>query len=122
MLMAADGRLHPCQDKAQLIHQLELLVMSPDQACNPVFENSNEELVIPAKTCIICDAMAVVNELVVFKSVIKTCKDLCKEFVQAIERKARGYKCLYVVFDDYSVQSSLKDATRKRRTGGKATR
>ena len=42
------------------------------------------------------------------------------KFVQAIDRKSQGYMCTYVVFDDYSIQSSLKDATRKLRTKGKS--
>ena len=67
---------------------------------------------IPSQTCILFDAMAVVQELVVFESVINNCNDLAKLFVQAIDKKSQRYMCTYVVFDDYSVQSSLKDATR----------
>ena len=75
---------------------------------------------IPSQACILFDAMAVVQELVVFKSVIKNGNDLAKLFVQAIDKKSQRYMCTYVVFGDYSVQSSLKDATRKLRSKGKS--
>ena len=152
-LMTGDGRLHPCQDKAQLMHQLENLVVSKgpvsssisvnpnaletdNTATNPISEergtsdSHNIEAIplfdeskmpnVPPQTCILFDAMAVVQELVVFKSVIKNCNDLAKQFVKAIDRKSHGYICTYVIFDDYSVESSLKDATRKLRTKGKS--
>ena len=63
--------------------------------------------------------MAIVNEQVVFKDVIKNCNDLSEHLVRAVDRKAYGYTSAYIIFDHYSLKSSLKDTTRKRHTGGK---
>ena len=64
--------------------------------------------------------MAVVNEQVVFKDAIKNCKGLAAHVMCAVHRKSYSYTGAYVVFDDYSVESSLKETTRKCRTGGKS--
>ncbi len=63
--------------------------------------------------------MAVVQEMVVYKSQIKTCRDLLDCFVRSIDSKSVGYIDAYVVFDNYSINNSLKDRTRDRRTAGK---
>ena len=65
--------------------------------------------------------MAIVQEQAVFKESIKTCKDLATHVVHAIHIKSRAYASTYVVFDNYSVPSSLKDSTRKRRTKGRSS-
>ena len=57
--------------------------------------------------------MAVVNEQVLFKYVIKNSKDLADHVVCAVQRKSYNYTGVHVVFDDYSVESSLKETTRK---------
>ena len=36
-----------------------------------------------------------------------------------VQRKSHGHTGAYVVFDDYIVESTLKETTRKCRTGGK---
>ena len=64
--------------------------------------------------------MAVVNEQVVFKDAITNCKDLADHIVCAVQRKSYSYTGAYVVSDNYSVESSLKETTRKCRTGGKS--
>jgi hypothetical protein len=146
MLMTADGKLHPCLDKAQLIHKMtnQLQLDDPvtdqsdqleadDSDSHPPNQqpeqlepdgpitNQEPELVIPTDTCIIFDGMAVVQEQVVFKDAIKNCEDLANHVVHAINRKSHGYASTYVVFDNYSVVSSLKDSTRKRHTKGKSS-
>ena len=63
--------------------------------------------------------MVVVNEQVVFKDAIKNCKDLADHIVCDVQRKSYSYTGAYIVFDDYSVESSLKETTRKC-TGGKS--
>ena len=70
-------------------------------------------------TSIIIDGTAVVQEMVVYKSQIKTCRDLLDCFVRRIDSKSVGYIDAYVVFDNYSINDSLKDRTRERRTAGK---
>ena len=59
MLITADGRLHPCCDKAQLIHKLESQIKD-----DPGLDQSTHthDLVIPDDTCLVFDGMAVVNE------------------------------------------------------------
>ena len=62
MLMTPDGKLHPGLDKSKLIHGLEDLANNmqddtPDDS-NPSTEDIHEN------TCIVFDAMAVVQELV----------------------------------------------------------
>ena len=54
------------------------------------------------------------------QDVIKNCKDLADHVVCALQRKSYSYTGAYVVSDDYSVESSLKETTRKCRTGGKS--
>ena len=63
--------------------------------------------------------MALVQEMVVYKSQIKTCKDLLDCFVRSIDSKSVGYVDAYVVFDNYSISNSLKDRTREGRTAGR---
>ena len=58
--------------------------------------------------------MAVVNEQAVFKGLIRNCEALAEHFVNAIVRKAYGYKHSDVIFDNYDVVSSLKENTRNR--------
>ena len=62
---------------------------------------------------VLFDGMAVVNEQVIFKDAIKNCKDLADHVVCAVQRKSYSYTGAYAVFDDYSVESSLKETTRK---------
>ena len=50
---------------------------------------------------------------------IKTCKDLLDCFVRSIDSKSVGYVDAYVVFDNYSINNSLKDRTRDRHTAGR---
>ena len=64
--------------------------------------------------------MVIVQELVVFKTQIKTCKDLLLRFVNFIDHKLKSYRIGYIVFVNYSVETSLKYATRKRCTDGKS--
>ena len=52
---------------------------------------------VPEPTCLLLDAMAVVNEQAAFKGNINNCKDLANHLVHAIDSKSRGYVCSYVV-------------------------
>ena len=126
MLMTPEGKLHPCCDKAQLIHKLTDLVKvnmieehpSEAGADEPVRHQVNQASSISSlhETCVLYDGMAIVQEQAVFKANIKTCKDLATHGVDAINIKSHSYASTYVVFDNYSVPSSLKASTRKRRT------
>ncbi len=59
--------------------------------------------------------------LIAFKENIKTCYDLAHSIAKTIEYQTKGYAIGYVIFDVYSVNNSIKDATRKRRTAGKSS-
>ena len=118
MLMNADGTLHPCTDKSQLLHELLAQVNVDDDYTS---DNNDENAFNFENVSLVLDGMVIVNELVVFRSAIKTCEDLAKYFVQAIDNKSRKYESTCLVFDNYKVQFSMKEQTRKRRTGGKAS-
>ena len=110
-LMKPDGSLLPSNNKSILIHELEHMAAT---------SQTGEELTNQRSlTSIIIDGMAVVQEMVVYKSQIKTCRDLLDCFVRSIDSKSVGYIDAYVVFDNYSINNSLKDRTRERRTAGK---
>ena len=62
-----------------------------------------------------------VQEQAVFMVNTKTCKDLATHVVDTINIKSHSYASTYVVFDNYSVPSSLKASTRKRHTKGRSS-
>ena len=121
MLMTADGKLHPCEDKSQVLHILQALVPDvPNSTANKQPEHSTHRQV-PDNTVLIVDEMAEVNELIIFKKALKNCKNLRDNFVRAVANKSNGYTCVYVIFDNYNVESCMNDATRRRRTKGKSS-
>ena len=110
-LMKPDDSLLPSNNKYILTHELEHTA---------AISQTGEELINQRSLAsIIIDGMAVVQEMVVYKSQIKTCKDLLDCFVRSIDSKSVGYIDAYVVFDNYSINSSLKDRTRECRTAGR---
>ena len=98
--MLPDGKLRPCEDNPQLGLDLEGLTG------NWVLVHPEEAVTDETQTVIIFDGMAVVLELYFFKDKIKTCINLADEFIKLIENKMRKYSRSYVIFDDYSVQTS----------------
>ena len=66
----------------------------------------------------VVDRMAVVQELMAVKQ-FKNCKALSDAYVSLIHAKAHCYQIVRVVFDNYSVEGSLKETTRERRRVGK---
>ena len=70
--------------------------------------------------CLLFDGMAIVNELSAQKANVHSCKELAESFVHMIELKSSRYREAYIIFDDYSVENSLKDYTRQLHTAGKA--
>ena len=109
--MKLDGSVHPTEDKSKVIAIIEKLPTDvPDAAPIP-----NHYI----NTCLIIDAMAVVQELMSVKPLVN-CKSLSDAFVSNIDSKARRYDLTRVIFDNYSVDGSLKEATRERRRGTKS--
>ena len=111
VLMKLDGSVHPTVDKSKVIALIEKLSTDvPDAA--PIPDHYTN-------TCLIIDAMAVVQELMSVKPLVN-CKSLSDAFVSIIDSKARRYDLTRVIFDNYSVDGSLKEATRERRRGTKS--
>ena len=129
--MTGDGKLHPCYDKAKLIHQLENQVEVVDGADDTAHDLDNDRMALPSTQrpdttvpehiCLLLDTMTVVNEQAGFKGNINNCKDLTNHLVCATDSKFHEYVCSYVVSDNFNVTSSLNDNTKKRRTGGKSS-
>ena len=97
--MTADGRLHPCKDKHQLMNELEGLHQSWELSYPTNLENLNNCALVIA-------AMVVVQKQVVNKADIKYCRDLGKYFVHSMNRISKSYKISYIIFDDYSVKAT----------------
>ena len=110
-LMTPDGSLLPSTNKSILIHELESMVAESATFQTGTIQHSS--------TSIIIDGMALVQEMVVYKSQIKTCKDLLDCFVRSVDGKSVGYVDTYILFDNYSINNSLKDRTRQLRTAGR---
>ena len=111
-LMKPDGSQLPSNKKSILTHELEHMAAT-SQTGEELTGNQH------SLTSIIIDGMAVVQEMVVYKSQIKTCKDRLDCSVRSIDSKSVGYIDAYVAFDNYSINNSLKDRTRGRRMAGK---
>ena len=77
--MKPDVSLLPSNNKSILIHELEHMAAT---------SQTGEELTNQRSlTSIIIDGMAVVQDMVVYKSQIKTCRDLLDCFVRSIDSK-----------------------------------
>ena len=70
------------------------------------------------KKVTVIDGMAVVQGM--GKPVwVQTCAEWADHFIATLENKVKDYNEVHLVFDRYDVTTSLKEATRKRRQGGK---
>ena len=118
-LMKPDGRIHPTVDKSKIITVLENLPakLSDNSSSEPPLEEHGHHT-DTGQMCLIVDGMAVVQELMAVKQ-FENCKALSDAYVSLIDAKARKYHVVRVVFDNYSIEGSLKEATRERRRGGK---
>ena len=113
-LMKADGSLLPTTGKSIVIALLEELV--PQNLTYQLNENGND---VFSKKCRVIDVMAVVQEISAVRN-FESCKELGAAIVKLINFKARGYDVTRVIFDNYSVENPMKDATRERRRGSKS--
>ena len=112
--MKPDDSLLPSTNKSILIHELESIV-----AESAMFQIGDKLTTQHSLTRIIIDGMALVQEMVVYISRIKNCKDLLDCFVRSIDYKSVGYIDPYAVFDNYSIHNLLKDRTSQIRTAGR---
>ncbi|KAJ8394728.1 hypothetical protein AAFF_G00043280 [Aldrovandia affinis] len=67
---------------------------------------------------IVIDGMAVVQGMRK-PPWIKTCAQWADHFTATLDSKIKEYSEIHLVFDRYDLPSSLKEATRERRQGGK---
>jgi len=62
----------------------------------------------------VVDGMVVVQQLAA-TATVTTCRDIADQFIAIVDRRTEHYSSLHVVFDIYTVITSLKDATRDKR-------
>ena len=112
-LFSSDGSMHHCPKKSDLMKILEAKEGSNRAAPQHQQNLSNMKVAI-------VDGMAEVQAIDKPKS-IKTCKDLGDHFAACTKSKFGTCDEMHVIFNDYSVKSSLKTATRSKRPGGLAS-
>ena len=112
--MKADGSLLPTTGKSVVIALLDELV--PQNLMCQLNENGNE---VFSKKCLVIDGMAVVQDISAVRN-FQSYNELGAAIVKLINFKSRGYDVTRVIFDNYSVENSMKDATRERRRGSKS--
>lgn len=110
-LFAADGSMHHCSEKSQLMAILEKQV-------DMTMINTSAENIVETDRVAIVDAMVIVQSLDKPKSV-KTCKDLSDHFCTKVTQMFDRYETVHLIFDRYDVERSLKTETRSVRLGGK---
>ena len=113
-LFALDGSLLPSTDKSNLMHILEDMADKDGSDSTP-FIPVHQQSVTSENTSII-DGMAIVHQLAGRQGHIKNCSEFSAELITTLQQKIKNYDSLHVVFDQYNVTPSLKEATRKRRT------
>ena len=111
-LFAADGSMHHCSEKSQLMTILEKQADWSSTLC------SNTTNIIETDRVAVVDAMVIVHSLDKPKSV-KTCKDLSYHFCSKVKQLFDRYEEVHLVFDRCSVERSLKTESRFVRLGGK---
>lgn len=127
-LFAIDGTLLPCTDKSKLMSILEELPNHDKSKDGQQVENttvadvqpetSTESVLLPQKKVTVMDGMAIVQAMGK-PPWIKTCAQWAAHFISILDSKGKQYDEIHLVFDRYDLTSSLKEATRERRQGGK---
>ena len=111
-LSAADGSMHHCSEKSQLMAILEKQADESSTLC------SNTTHIMETDRVAIVDAIVIVHSLDKSKSV-KTCKDLSYHICSKVKQLFDRYEEVHLVFDRYGAEKSLKTETRSVRLGGK---
>jgi len=65
----------------------------------------------------VVDDMVVVQQLAV-TATVTTCRNTANRFIAVVDRRTEHYSILHVVFDNYTVKTSLKEPTRDKRNSG----
>ena len=109
-LFTVDGCLHKTTDKSVVASELRKFY-TDENSCNKIINDPSKEKVI------IFNSMAIVKQINIKKSKIKTCADFAEVFIERILDESFGYDEVRVVFDHY-VKKSLKAQTRISRKKG----
>jgi len=116
---SVSGALLPATDKSKLMAILEELPnqKKPDDDLQPQEVTNVGVLMLPKKVTVI-DGMAVVQAMGK-PPWVKTCAQWADHFIAMLDSKCSDYDEVHLVFDCYDLPTSLKEATRERRQGGK---
>ena len=106
-LFSFDEKVHPCTDKSKL-HALE------DKAREMEMTVEEESLSESNLNVVIYDGMALVNKLEIQK-------DVKHRFADRLIKQSEDFHEVRLVFNRY-IEGSLKERTREKGSGGKATR
>ena len=118
-LFGVTGALLPCTDKSKFMAILEELPKQKTVVDIQQPENiQSDDIPLPPKKVTVIDDMAVVQAMGK-PAWIGTCAEWADHFNTTLESKTKGYDEVHLVFDRYDVSTSLKEATRERRQGGK---
>ena len=111
-LFAADGSMHHCSEKSQLMSIIE---KQADQASIPC---SNITNIVETDRIADVDAMVIAQSLDKPKSV-RTCKNLSDHFCSKVMQLFNCYEGSIWFIDRYDIERSLKTETRSTRLGSK---
>lgn len=117
-LFAMDGTLLPCTDKSKVMGILEDLPKKSTGTGQQPEDVNPERTTPPPKKVTVIDGMAVVQAMGK-PQWVKTCAQWADHFNATLDCKTNVYNEVHLVFDRYDLPTSLKEATRKRRQGGK---
>ena len=121
-LFTVTGDLRPCTEKSKLMTILEEMPNEKKTGDIRVDQQPQSAATdicpLPAKSATVIDGMALVQAMGK-PSWIKICSQWADHFIAILDRKTKEHSETHVVFDRYDIASSLKEATRKRRQGGK---
>jgi hypothetical protein len=117
-LFAMSGALLPCTDKSKLMAILEELPKKTSEGDQQPEDVTPDSAPLPPKKVTVIDGMAVVQAMGK-PPWVKTCAQWADHFTGILDSKAKDYDEVHLVFDRYDLPTSLKEATRERRQGGK---
>jgi len=116
-LFSVSGELLPSTDKSKLMAILEELPNKTGGDQQPE-DVTNDTAPLPPRKVTVTDGMAVVQAMGKPPSV-NTCSQWADHFTATLDSKCSDYDEVHLVFDRYDLPTSLKEATRERRHGGK---
>lgn len=116
-LFTVSGELLPCTHKNKLMAILEKL---PNKTGSDLQleDVTNDTAPLPPRKVTVIDGMAVVQAMGK-PPWVKACAQWADHFTATLDSKCSDYDEVHLVFDRYDIPTSLKEATREKRQGGK---